>query len=103
MPITGSSVPVIGKEACARAWTRFFELCPDYQTVFEEVWSEGSVVRVRGRSMCADERLQGPAIWMAVVQGAQVLEWHVDDDTPEGRQRLGFGRRLACRQPKGRP
>jgi len=93
--ITGREEPVIGKQACTRAWGQFFELCPDYQNVFEEVGSEGSVVRIRGRSVCTDERLKGPAIWMAVVEGAQVREWHVDEDTPEGWRRLGFGRAAA--------
>jgi len=42
-----------------------------------------------GRSVSADERLNGPAIWKAVVEGRRIREWHVDEDTPEGRQRLG--------------
>ena len=87
--ITGTGDPVNGKEACISTWSQFFELLPDYRNVFERVWSVGQVVRMRGRSVCSDERLNGPAIWKAVVEGAGISEWHVDEDTPEGRRRLG--------------
>ncbi len=87
--ITGTGDPVNGKEACISAWRQFFELLPDYRNVFERVWSVGQVVRMRGRSVCTDERLNGPAIWKAVVEGTRISEWHVDEDTPEGRRRLG--------------
>jgi len=87
--ITGAGDPVKGKEACLSAWRQFFELLPDYRNVFERVWSEGDVVRMYGRSLSADERLDGPAIWKAVVEGTRIREWYVDEDTPEGRRRLG--------------
>lgn len=87
--ITGTGDPVKGKEACLSAWRKFFKLLPDYRNVFQRVWSVGGVVRMRGRSVCTDQRLNGPAIWKAVVQGTRISEWHVDEDTPEGRQRLG--------------
>ena len=88
--ITGVEEPVIGKQACTGAWGRFFELCPDYRTVFEEVRAKGSVVLARGRSDCTDERLRGRVIWVAVVEGRRVREWRVDEDTVEGQRRLGF-------------
>jgi hypothetical protein len=87
--ITGIEDPVKGKEACLVAWRQFFELLPDYRNVFDRVWSVGQVVRMCGRSVSTDERLNGPAIWKAVVEGKHIREWHVDEDTPEGRRRLG--------------
>ena len=87
--VTGTEDPVEGKEACLLAWRRFFELLPDYRNVFERVWSKGEVVWMCGRSVSSDERLNGPAIWKAVVEGRRIREWCVDEDTPEGRQRLG--------------
>jgi ketosteroid isomerase-like protein len=87
--ITGTEDPVNGKEACMDSWRQFFELLPDYRNVFERVWSVGQVVRMCGHSICTDERLNGPAIWMAVVEGTRIREWHVDEDTPEGLRRLG--------------
>lgn len=89
--ITGTEEPVIGKQACTRAWGQFFALCPDYQNVFEEVRATGSVVLIRGRSFCTDERLRGRVIWAAVVEGTRVREWRVDEDTVEGQRRLGLG------------
>jgi hypothetical protein len=87
--ITGTEDPVDGREACLFAWRQFFELFPDYRNAFERVWAVGRVVRMSGRSVCTDERLNGPAIWKAVVEGTRVREWYVDEDTPEGRRRLG--------------
>ena len=87
--ITGTEDPVEGKEACLSAWRQFFELVPDYRNVFERVWSVGEVVRMSGRSVSTDESLNGPAIWKAVVDGKRTREWCVDEDTPEGRLRLG--------------
>jgi hypothetical protein len=87
--ITGTEDPVKGKEACLAAWRQFFDLLPDYRNVFDRVWSVGQVARMCGRSVSTDERLNGPAIWKAVVEGTQIREWHVDEDTPEGRRRLG--------------
>ena len=87
--ITGSEDPVDGKEACIRAWRQFLKLVPDYGNILERVWSVGQVVRMRGRSVCTDGHLSGPAIWKAVAKGKRIREWHVDEDTPEGRRRLG--------------
>lgn len=86
--ITGTEEPVKGKEACLFAWRQFFEMLPDYRNVLERVWSVGQVVWMSGRSVSTDERLNGPAIWKAVVEGTRIREWHVDEDTPEGRRRL---------------
>lgn len=87
--ITGTGDPVNGKEACIRAWVQFFELLPDYRNIFERIWSVGQVVQMQGRSISTDERINGPAIWKAVVEGVRIREWHVDEDTPVGRRRLG--------------
>lgn len=88
--ITGTDEPVSGREACLRAWERFFELLPDYRNVVQEVRSQGVFVRIRGRSICSDERLNGPALWTAVVEGRRIREWHVHEDTPENRRELGL-------------
>ncbi|NJD09141.1 MAG: nuclear transport factor 2 family protein [Gemmatimonadetes bacterium] len=88
--VTGSEAPVIGKAACLHAWARFFELVPDYRNVFEVVEAEGGTVRVAGHSASRDERLNGPALWVAQVAPSGVREWRVCSDTPEHRKDLGF-------------
>jgi ketosteroid isomerase-like protein len=88
--IAGEEEPISGRETCLRAWERFFELLPDYRNVFQEVRAQGALVRVRGRSICSDECLNGPAIWTAVVEGRRVREWRVHEDTPRNRGELGF-------------
>lgn len=87
--VNGTENAVRAKEACLSAWSQFFELVPDYRNVLERVWSVGQVVWMCGRSVSTDDRLNGPAIWQAVVEGTQAREWHVDEDTPEERRRLG--------------
>jgi len=97
--VTGTEAPVEGREACLVAWRRFFELVPEYRNDFERVWSEGRVVWMEGRSVSPDERLDGPAIWRATVEGTRIREWCVDVDTPEGRRRLGHDARPDARGP----
>ena len=87
--ITGDAEPIEGREACLIAWREFFNILPDYRNVFERVWSVGPVVWMSGRAVSTDERLNGPAMWKAIVDGPRVREWHVEEDTPEGRRRLG--------------
>lgn len=82
---------VIGKDKCVEAWRGFFAMFPDYRNVFEHVHATDGTALITGRSECSDARLDGPALWKAVVQNGRVTEWHVLDDTPEARRALGLG------------
>ena len=74
----GSAVE--GREACAAAWTTFFESFPGYRNIFDSVEqvAPGRVVAA-GRSVSDVEALDGPARWHAAVTGHLVSEWRVED------------------------
>jgi hypothetical protein len=46
------------------------------------------MVTMIGYSISSDERLEGEAIWTAIISDGKVAEWRVYEDTPENRQRL---------------
>jgi ketosteroid isomerase-like protein len=78
--VDSAGATVTGKAACLDAWRGFFEAFPDYRNIFEDVRSAGAgVVEVRGRSVCSEPTLTGPARWRAVVRDGRVLVWQVSD------------------------
>jgi ketosteroid isomerase-like protein len=81
---------VRGKEAVVAAWMDFFRTFPDYRNIFDGFRVEDPAVIASGRSVCADDRLNGPALWRAVVSGQRISEWRVYDDTIENRALLGM-------------
>ena len=88
--IDSSNTIVRGKTKALEALREFFRLFPDYRNVFESVEIHGSLVTIRGRSTCSDERLDGPALWTAKVKDGQISDWRVYEDTPETRKSLGL-------------
>jgi len=85
---TGNTIR--GKKKVLEAWRSFFESFSDYRNVFESLEARGGLVVVTGRSVCSDERLNGPALWTARVKDGKVAEWRVYEDTAENRHRLGI-------------
>jgi ketosteroid isomerase-like protein len=79
-----------GKEMMVAGWADFFRLYPDYRNHFEIIESRGDLVLVIGHSTCAEETLDGPAIWTAKVKDNLVQEWRVYLDTKENRQKLSL-------------
>ena len=69
---------VSGMRAVGSAWKSFFAAFPDYRNVFEDVESTAAgFVTVRGFSRCSDPRLDGPACWLARVDGDRISQWRV--------------------------
>ena len=81
---------VAGKPAVLEAWRSFFKSFPDYRNTVDHWKVEQSVVTVRGHSHCSDKRLDGPALWRAVVLDQTLAEWRVYQDSPMNRQLLGI-------------
>ena len=79
-----------GRGKVLEAWREFFKLLPDYKNTFNRIELQDDFVRAIGYSTCSDKRLDGPALWMAQVQGNKIAEWRVYDDTPENRELMGF-------------
>ena len=79
---------VHGKQSCLAGWREFFRLFPDYKNIFETVKAKGTFVIMIGHSTCADQRLEGPALWTAKIRDEKVAAWRVYEDTADNRQRL---------------
>jgi ketosteroid isomerase-like protein len=79
---------VEGKGACVAAWTGFFEACPDYRNVFDEISVRDDLVVIRGRSECSVRELDGPALWSARIADGKVSEWRVYEDNATNRRML---------------
>jgi ketosteroid isomerase-like protein len=88
--IDTAGMTVDGKEACVAAWTGFFAAFPDYRNYFELIDLRGDLAVIAGRSSCSDPRLDGPALWTAVVRDNLVAEWRVYTVTPENRAAHGI-------------
>lgn len=89
--IDSAGTVVMGQAACLDAWRSFFAGYRGYRNVFEAVSARGKNVTVSGYSTCPGHpELEGPALWMAVVDGEQVLEWRVYEDSAAVRRRLGI-------------
>jgi ketosteroid isomerase-like protein len=80
-----------GKEKALEAWRGFFDSFSDYQNVIEHVaiFSDDRVTLI-GHSRCSDQRLEGPAIWFAKVDGGKIAEWRVYEDTAQNRVQMGL-------------
>jgi hypothetical protein len=79
---------VSGRAAAVAAWSSFFNAFPDYRNVFEELKVTDAIVAVH--SVCSEPRLNGPALWRAIVTHGKVAQWRVYEDTAENRLALGF-------------
>lgn len=81
---------VAGKMTAIEAWRGFFKAFPDYRNTFEQWKADAGIVTISGRSHCSDQRLEGPALWRAVVADQALAEWRVYEDSPSNRQLLGL-------------
>jgi ketosteroid isomerase-like protein len=79
-----------GKERNVNGWIEFFNQFPDYVNHFSIVESRDNTVLVTGYSTCSDDRLDGPAIWVAKVENDLISEWRIYLDTAENRERLNL-------------
>jgi hypothetical protein len=63
-----------GKERNVQGWIEFFNQFPDYINHFSMIESRENTVLVTGYSTCSDDRLDGPAIWVAKVKDDLIEE-----------------------------
>lgn len=88
--IDSAGTVLAGRDACMNAWRRFFAAFPDYRNEVSVIATDGPTVALAGRSHCSDRRLDGPALWRAVVDEGRLTEWQVLEDLPENRAMLGL-------------
>jgi ketosteroid isomerase-like protein len=87
----------MGRETMRQGWAMYFQLVADYQIHAVEFFTTGDRLaifgtasgRYAGGSAAPDNFWEIPAAWRAVVQGAQVAEWHVYADNQPLRKLAG--------------
>ena len=82
-----------GREHMTTGWVAYFRLFPDYRIVAESLLADGPLVAVFGsasgtysgrRGPVAENRIEMPAAWRAVVENGKVSRWQVYADWTEG-------------------
>jgi ketosteroid isomerase-like protein len=82
-----------GREHMTAGWDGYFRLFPDYRIVAESLLADGPLVAVFGsasgtysgrRGPVAENRIEMPAAWRAVVENGKVSRWQVYADWTEG-------------------
>jgi ketosteroid isomerase-like protein len=86
-----------GREAMAEAWSKYFDMVPDYSIAIDETFAQGgTVVTVGlasgayspGQDLRPENRWQIPAAWRAVVKGGRIAEWQVFADNEPMRKMM---------------
>lgn len=86
-----------GLETACDAWSRFFEMVPDYRITVDEVFANGAVVVLLGTaagtlsrdgSLRPEDAWSTPAAFRALVAAGLVAEWRVYADAEPLRQRM---------------
>jgi predicted SnoaL-like aldol condensation-catalyzing enzyme len=79
---------ISGKESMTQAWTRFFELFPEYRNTFERVERTGNVVILYGYATWKKGGPPDYAIWTATIENGLVAEWRIYEDCEENKAKL---------------
>jgi ketosteroid isomerase-like protein len=82
-----------GRQKMTAGWYEYFRMFPDYTILVETVLADGECVAVFGsasgtyngkRGLVAENRIEMPAAWRAVVRDGKVKRWQVYADWTEG-------------------
>jgi predicted ester cyclase len=82
-----------GRESMTAGWSAYFRMFPDYRIEVEWILDDGTVVAAFGsasgtyagrRGLVAENRIEMPAAWKAVVEDGKVKLWQVYADWTEG-------------------
>jgi ketosteroid isomerase-like protein len=92
--------PLVGRRANQDAWQGHFSAFPEYVVYPRHVVSSGSSVAVLGVTTGSHlglpdaEELKLGVVWLAEVVDGRLTRWHVADDTPDLRDRVGIPRHV---------
>ncbi len=82
-----------GRQEMTKGWAGYFQLFPDYLVEFDTIIQQGNQVAVFGsaagtyngkRGLVAENRIEMPAAWKAIVENGKVKLWQVYADWSEG-------------------
>lgn len=88
---------VEGRDKMRTAWSKYFQMIPDYSVHIDEVFCDGPVVVLLGRAqgtyspdgqLKPENRWTMPAAFRALIAGGRVAEWRVYCDNEPLRQRM---------------
>ncbi len=88
---------VEGRDKMRAAWTRYFQMVPDYAVAIEETYGDGPVVAMFGLAqgtyssdgkLKPENRWSTPTAFRAFIQEQKVAEWRVYCDNEPIRQRI---------------
>ncbi len=100
--VDSTGTTVTGRDAMAAGWRQYFRMFPDYRIEVDAILSEGDLVAILGSAMgtyvgtsgpVAENRVEMPAAWRAVVEDGKVKRWQVYADWTEGRRIIEADRR----------
>ena len=84
-----------GREYMTAGWQQYFRMFPDYKIQVESILGNKALVAVFGsasgtyngkRGLVAENRIEMPAAWKAVVENGRVKLWQVYADWTEGNR-----------------
>jgi ketosteroid isomerase-like protein len=82
-----------GRENMTGGWEQYFRMFPDYKIQVESILGDKNLVAVFGsasgtyngkRGLVAENRIEMPAAWKAVVEKGKIKLWQVYTDWTEG-------------------
>jgi ketosteroid isomerase-like protein len=82
-----------GRENMTRGWEGYFRMFPDYEIEIESILGDKTLVAAFGsasgtyngnRGLTAENRIEMPAAWKAVVMNGKIKLWQVYADWTEG-------------------
>jgi len=82
-----------GREKMIAGWKEYFRMFPDYYIRLESILSEQTLVAAFGsafgtyngkRGLAAENRIEMPAAWKAIVEHGKIKLWQVYADWTEG-------------------
>jgi ketosteroid isomerase-like protein len=83
----------VGRDKMVSGWEGYFQMFPDYKIEIENILSDGNLVAAFGfaagtyngnRGMVAENRIEMPAAWKAIVEEGKIKHWQVYADWTEG-------------------
>lgn len=86
-----------GRRNTTAGWSEYFRMFPDYTILVETILADHELVAVFGsasgtyngkRGLVAENRIEMPAAWRAVVHDGKVKRWQVYADWTEGTRKM---------------
>ena len=78
------------KTSMVEGWKGFFKMFPEYQNTFEKIKVYNGRVVVLGFAYWSEKDPCDRVIWSARIVHNLIVEWRIDVDSPENRERFNI-------------